>query len=190
MAKWQKTRARSSATLRQLPRRADDPGRGHISWRTHRDTVFTAKEYERESTCRQYMHQRIFEDSTRPDLQASYVYRYPSLRRNVWCLCNLRWQATCRVDGHDWDPRPTMAESRDGFVLVIWKGLYGNNRLPQRFLRVRLPTRHNLRNSGRKAEEQFQSTRHTAHTCQWQWTTVCIGCVQKIRTELAVWARD
>ena len=32
-----------------------------------------------------------------------------------------------------------MAESRIGFVPVVWKGLYGNNRLSQRFLRVRLP---------------------------------------------------
>ena len=61
-------------------------------------------------------------------------------------------------------PKPTMAEGKDGFVLMVWKELYGNSRLPQRFLRVKLPTRHNLRNSGRKAEQQFQSTRHTAHT--------------------------
>ena len=64
---------------------------------------------------------------------------------------------------------PDLPWQKVGSDLFSWsgkKGLYGNNRLPQQFLRVRLPTRHDLRNSGRKAEEQFQSTRHTAHTCR------------------------
>ena len=133
----------------QLPRRADDPWWWHISRRTHRSTVFTAKEHERECISRPYRHQLVFEESTRPDLLASDVYRHPSLRRNMWCVCNLRLQATCRVDGHYWDPRPTRAESRGGFVLVVWKGLCGNSRLPRRFLQVRLPIRDNIRNRWR-----------------------------------------
>ena len=63
---------------------------------------------------------------------------------------------------------PDLPGQKVGTDLFSWSGkdYNGNNRLPQRFLRVRLPTRHDLRNRGRKAEEQFQSTRHTAQTCQ------------------------
>ena len=76
--------------LLQLPRRADDPGWGNFLCRPHRDTVFTAKEHERESTCRPYRHQLIFEESTIPGVLVSRVYKHPSLRRHMWCVCNLR----------------------------------------------------------------------------------------------------